>query len=426
MIPRLNDCWSIDDHENIIAYSSNKLWRFIQQYSSIQKQNLLVEDLTGLQNSQLHRLASIHLLLSEDIQIFVEEIAPNILKKLSKTSKQQTEVIKGRIKGNVKWTRTVLKQRTEKNPSVFVCTNRSNIFDLIENRVLLYCLNYIYQMGQFLISKGLNIGNNLSTDYTNENQRWANKIQSITNKCNSILKNPLIRSINEIHKLNEQIIQKTKNARGQNYFQLAGIARIILEQRNQPIKFLYRILSKQILQPLSKDTLYEIAILFRLIDYFKVNGWDERKVSLIGEGQRIVSLLCKNNFVIKIYYQQLPQFFAPQSLYKELMEEYQLSIQNRRPDIILEWKDESGIKKYTIIEVKRSKNRSYLADGLYKVLGYLKDFEIPMKFTNNSKGLLVGWFIKDIPSPSLNKELYITDWSNFSQCMSQLEKNVLG
>lgn len=420
----VNDCWSIEEHKEILQLSSDRLWRFIQQNGSIMEKNRATENLTGLNQKQILQLATIHLLLLNEVQEFVEKVAPNILRKISKASLQQTEIVRGRIKGKVNWTKTSLKHQTEKDSSVFVCDNRSSVFDLVENKILLYCLRYLYQLGQGLLNKGLVPSDSISTEYLIQKDKWMKKIKYILMKCQTLLKNPLLRNVSELHSINHQQIQKTRKVRGQQYYHLAKIADLIYIHKNQPIDFLHYALSNQMLQPLSRDTLFEIAVVFRTLDTFHQNGWEEKSLSLIGEGQKIISTLQKNDWTLNIYYQQLPAHFVQLSQYKEVMKESNLSIHHRRPDILLEWIDKEGNKRYTIVEVKRSENRGYLADGVYKVLGYLKDFEIPLKSTSHSKGLLVGWKIKDLGPPKDQKEVYTADWESLNLYLTQLESNL--
>jgi hypothetical protein len=419
----INDCWSAEDHKEILQSSSEKLWRFVQQHGSLVEKNIKVENLTGLSQNQIRQLATIHLLLSKEVQEFVEKIAPNILRKISKSSLQETDLLRGRIRGKVNWTKTVLKHQTEKDPSIFLCINRSPVFDLVENKVLLYCLRYLLQIGQTILNKGIDRSESLAPEYLDDQDKWMKKVSYILLNCQKLLKSPLLRNVTELHGINYQHIEKTRKARGQQYYYLAQIAELIYIQKDKPITFLHDVLANQMLQPLSRDTLFEIAVVFRILDTFKQSGWKESKTSLIGEGQKVLSVIHKEDWIINIYYQQIPTHFVKQSRYKELMKDAHLSVKHRRPDILLEWIDKGGKSKYTIVEVKRSQNRDYLADGLYKVLGYLKDFEQPMHSTVHSAGLLVGWKIKNLGSPKEQKEVYTTDWAKLHLFVNQLEEN---
>ncbi|MDM5338193.1 hypothetical protein QUF84_13280 [Fictibacillus enclensis] len=256
-----------------------------------------------------------------------------------------------------------------------------------------------------------------------DNVKWLTQIQDIILKSQGLLKKPLFREISDIHDINEKLIQSTKLSRGENYYKVAQLSELIMRQKNNPLKFLYERFSKQILRPLSKDTLYEIAVLFRVIECLKGNGWKETDISLIGEKQDTISILSKGNLKICIFYQKLPNEFAQNSVYMNLMNDYNLGIQNRRPDIILEWIVKEKTKKYTIIEVKRSKNKGYITDGLYKLLGYTKDFQLPLENTKKGMGILVAWQINDFPK-AVENEVSLSDWDNLGYSIFKLEEQI--
>lgn len=50
--------------------------------------------------------------------------------------------------------------------------------------------------------------------------------------------------------------------------------------------------------------------------------------------------------------------------------------------------------KFLIIEVKRTKDKKYIVDSVYKVLGYIADFEEHFDPKQKPKGVLVVWDIK--------------------------------
>jgi hypothetical protein len=62
----------------------------------------------------------------------------------------------------------------------------------------------------------------------------------------------------------------------------------------------------------------------------------------------------------------------------------------RRPDIILEM---TRAEKHWmgLIEVKLSRRRQYMADGIYKVLAYLRDFSQLLDAQPPPRALLVTW-----------------------------------
>lgn len=423
IIRGVRDCWNEEQYQDIIEFTSSSLWRFIQHNASYYSKEEAFLDITGISRKNLTRLCEIHFLLTEEVGKFVTETAPAILNRLSKNSLRETSTLRGRIKGKVLWSKTMTTRYVSGgDPSLFVCQQCSSIFDLPENRVLLFVLKQILRVSENVL--GTHSHEGYEFDDRLKNNKWINVVKAIAYQSSNLLRNPYIREISEIHDLTENNIQETEKARGANYTQLAITARILNNAQKRQVDFLHEKLSNRMLQPLNRDVLYEVAVMFRVIEYFRNSGWTEKTVNLIGGGSKIISKFTKNNISMNIYYQGIPDTFIKNSKYKDLMDHYQVDVGYRRPDIILEWVREGGQKSYCIVEVKRSKNREYLIDGLYKLLGYIKDFEEVFVYTPNSKGILVGWETNSSQSVKEEKEFYLAGWNDLKEHLTIIERGI--
>jgi len=52
-------------------------------------------------------------------------------------------------------------------------------------------------------------------------------------------------------------------------------------------------------------------------------------------------------------------------------------------------------RRYALIEVKRTRHGGYIADSIYKALGYLADFEAVFEGQRGVRGLLALWDTPD-------------------------------
>ncbi|MYL54188.1 hypothetical protein GLW08_12655 [Pontibacillus yanchengensis] len=418
MLPNNNDCWTTKDYEEILEKSNKHLWRFIQKNSSLFSVEDAFLNLTKLSKTDLQLLSKIHFILSEEVKMFVDEVAPSLLKKLSKTSLKENEVLRGHVKGKINWTRTI-KERysTGGDPSIFVCSRRSAVFDLPENRVLLYLLKQIYHICSEITNyehteiEGFNVP---------ESDKWDLTVKNIGIKTKKLLRNPHVQKISDMHYLTNKTLISAEKTRGHMYNKLADVGRRFNEMTNNPLTYLNNILRGNALRPLSKDTLFEIAVLFNISDFLSSTGWTEKKATLIGSKSNIISHYMLDDLELKVYYQGLPKSFTKNSKYGPLMADYGLSSKYRRPDIILELTKGSK-KTYLIIEVKRSDKRDYLSDGAYKLFGYIKDFENVKEEDIDIRGVLVGWSnIKDKSTFNSDSEVYISSWNNMSEVLKCL------
>lgn len=417
-----SDCWDSDTHEKVSQYASSWLWRYVQHNAKESTSTDIAANLTHLSKRDIGHLADIRLLLSDDVRKLIDETAPRIVSRLSKAS--IIEKVSGRsgIKGRIDWPRTFSERASAANdPGLFVYAKRSQMFDLPENRLFLYIIHQIHMIARSISTKDFS---SLTWDSdTIVGGKWIDRVTLIAAQTARFLRNPYIARISRIHELPNKIIEQTKRSRAPYYRDLANAAAVFVISQNDPIAYLHKELKGNILEPLNRDTLFEIAVLFKIIRTATECGWIENRAGLIGSKAKTVCTLEDSSRVLKIYYQKLPTQFEANTKYGALMDTYELSDKLRRPDIILSFGNKDGTKEYCIIEVKRSMRRSYIVDGTYKLLGYLKDFEEIRATGASLRGILVGWTNIPILGYDVRKEVHLYSWDGFVEGLSGLLKS---
>ncbi|MCK6208348.1 hypothetical protein KZX50_23220 [Bacillus infantis] len=424
MITNKNDCWSSKNHSQILEQTNKHLWRFIQNNSAIASAEDVFLSLTNVSKSNLQKLSNIYFILDEEVEEFIDTTAPSILKRLSKTSQTEHKVLRGNVKGKINWSKTISERNASGgDPSIFVCSQRSSVFDLPENRLLLYLLRRIMFICNSLSNSDFEKDETNLEELENK-EKWINTVLRIGHKTKKLLKNPFIRKIGDMHDINQKTIILAEKARGQMYSHLAKVAQVYYFMNINPVRYLDTVLKGKTLEPLNKDTLYEIAVMFKLLEVIRDNGGVEKRIGLIGSGSSLVSRFTVGLKEIKIYFQGIPKEIAVKSIYGPLMNLYGLSDKLRRPDMVLEVL-EGNKKSFYIIEVKRSDKRTYLVDGAYKLFGYLKDFEAVKNPNVNLYGVLVGWTnIKELGTVE-ESEIYLSSWGNLEDILDFILKKEL-
>lgn len=415
---RKSDCWDSKTHKQITEYSSNMLWRFIQPNAQESEAEEVILNLTGLTRRELNMLVDIRFLLSNEVKILLNDIAPKIINRLSKESINGHIMERGCVRGRIDWQKTISSRAATGNDiSIYVCSKRSQIYDLPENRLFLYLIRHINERARSFVSDEY-----LSHTWyaeADDKGKWIDKVSVIASKSARILRNPFISKIGNLHELTDKIIELTKRCRISHYKELASIAERFSFSQNAPVSFLKEELDGNILEPLNRDTMFEIAVLFKTLQKAIECGWKEKSIGLIGGSTKTVSILIKGNCELKLYYQKLPREMTQESKYGNIMTNYGLSEKLRRPDIIMEFSDGQR-KEFLIIEVKRSKRRGYLVDGTYKLLGYLKDFERINSDISRIRGFLVGWNGIELQGYSNEKEVQLFNWNNYEDGLAGL------
>lgn len=388
------------------------MWRFVQHNAAESKTEESVLNLTGLRKPDIELLASIRFLLSEHVCLLLDEIAPRVVCRLAKESINERVIDRNRICGRIDWQGTIKSRATTGNdPSIYVYSKRSQIYDLPENRLFLFLLQQVREIAMHFASPD----QIETTVYSKEatKQKWVTKATKTAYESGHLLRNPFISKISRLHNIPDKIIESVLKNRQPLYRQIAEIAYEYSLSKKHPLKYLKKVLGNNILEPLNPDTLYEIAVLFSILQTAISAGWRESVIGLIGGNEKTASILEKDNRQLRVYTQRLPSEMKTNSSYGNIMESYGLSERLRRPDIILEF-CHGAQKHFIIVEVKRSQQRSYLADGSYKLLGYLKDFEGIVNDNTALSGFLVGW--KGIIEKSYNNKLsvHLTNWQNLN------------
>lgn len=132
------------------------------------------------------------------------------------------------------------------------------------------------------------------------------------------------------------------------------------------------LINQRIIISRDSNKLFELYVLFELIK--KLPG--EPKYRLLHEKRKdkkkhLFELWDGEN-CIYIYYQKTPKDLNDISMYKKLCKGYSIGSNVRSPDIILEY---GNTGRYRLVEVKNTDDKDYIKDSIYKVMGYLKDFE---------------------------------------------------
>lgn len=391
---KTKDKWK--GREKVLNYLKPNLWRMLYKQSQANIQYQL-ENLMGLTPEELLVLKKINFLLSSEFKELLN-ILPQLMRNLAHSTRKETIECRGIVRGRIDWGLTIKERYSQgfSDPSLFICKPASKMYDLPENQLLKYILNEIVNFCddiEFLPKETEEI---LEESKAND---YIETIQTRRSFVRKTLKNVQFHNISLPSVIRPKTIQRTRNHRNRNYRPLVHCYELyenlfLYETRNS----LKNLLEKQLLEPLNDDKLYELYILFKVFEKLKLKG-GKLSLGLLKPGKKINPFVAQyhdEEETINVYYQKMPGNCWKESEYKDIFRFYDLNVSSRRPDIILEFLEENS---YQLIEVKRTSNRNYIVDSVYKVIGYLNDFKkcFPDKKAND--GVLVVW-----------KGIKIDDW----------------
>ncbi len=356
-----------------------------------------VSKLFDLKENELNTLKSVHFLLSSQLNDFIE-VLPQLMRNLSHSTSREKIISKGVIRGKIDWNKTFKTRYSQgyNDSSLFVCTPPSKSYDLCENQLLKFLLKKIVYLFENTLS--------FIDIEVNESDNWHEEVKLKYFKVKKTLKNVYFNEISDVNLIKPKTLRKAFMHRNQFYKKLANLYKLYDDLFiSNDLGVLKSIVETQLLKPASDDTLYELYTFFNLVDSLEVE-----ELGLLMPKNDYAVLGYYDDCEVKIYYQEVPKDDFSYSKYKEIFENYDINVNLRRPDILIEFNG-----SYRIVEVKRTSNPNYIRDSVYKVLGYLNDFN-QAEFSKNTPGVIVVWDgINTVSENAFSNEILILNKNEF-------------
>lgn len=385
MISSSDGCWTKNDRAEVLGYIKPILHRFLFR-EALPNLEVPLKNLTGLTDEELNHLKTVHFLLSHEVEKLVEEL-PKILRNLSHSTHKELIESRGIIRGRIDWNMTFKERYSQgfNDPSLFVCQPSTKMYDLPENQLLNFILWKIR-----ILTENIDLRVTEELLYAETWKDWQDKIVSRYLNVKKISRNIYFQQISMPLSIKPKTVQKAYRHRNQSYDKVAECYELyekLFIINDQEV--LRRLIKTQTFEPLNNDKLFEVYVLIKLLDLLdKSDG--ELRFGLLKPELNYTAEYVSNKVNICIFYQKMPNKFQKCSINKDIFQFYDLDVSMRRPDIVLRFENGKN-KKYMLIEVKRTDERNYIVDSLYKVLGYIHDFEECLTNTPNPKAILAVW-----------------------------------
>lgn len=417
-----SDAWTREDHRRVLGSVRSQLWRVVGPHAALGSSPVDATALLGVPPAQARHLARLHFVLDPQVEKFTRVSLPSLLQGLRRSRRAVENVGRETLRGRVDWGRTVNLRAQSGDSSLFATVESRRDVDLIENRILKHVLEVLYQDAIALSSPTAVDHASFQDD---EPRRWGRIAQAVAQRCEGALRNVYLQEVRPVEGFSEAQAEKLYTLRARNYADVADVALRLLASRGQSEAFLRDALSERFLAPLNWDTLYELWALFAVLRAAEDAGYAwERNPIIGGPGGRFRADLQGGNARLRIRYQALPDRLAKVSRYADIMERYGLEASSRRPDILVEL-DRDGSTRTTVVEVKRSSQRPYIADGLYKLFGYVADYEKAWNEDSEEiQGVLLAW---QLPRPGdegngTTERVLVADHRTFPSILADVVK----
>lgn len=417
------DVWTRKEYEEVLNEVLPDLWMFVRRNARVISPVDQVAALTGLSRRALDVLLAVHYLLDPRTEKFLKAVS-NIMQRLRRSALPCREEASGIIRGRIDWGATIRSRVSSGwDWSRYTVVRGVRNFDLHENRVLKFLLKHIAHLADGIV-RGTSEWQSAAFELvgTGTHVSWASAVEHYGAVARAFLRTAYLREVSDLPYLTDIDVDRLRGVRGYWYRAVEEAAAHYLEATQESRDYIEAALRQRVLEPLSRDDLYELWVLFKSLRVLRETGWRQRRVGLIGASKGFLASYERSGARLAVYYQRVPKQLNEVSKYRGLMEQYGLGQAVRRPDIIL--KVECGETKYIIIEVKRSRNRGYIADGAYKLIGYLSDFGDALR--NSVRGILVVWDGVNYKTEFAGDRIVLTSYKSYDVALRDVLAKIYG
>lgn len=365
--------------DRVLDEANAELWRYLSRAAEVAPGSSLAAAAaaTGLTSSSLRTLGTAHYLLSDEVRRFVEEGAPKILRRIARSTDRAKRVAR-EVRGAIDWPAT-LSARTASGwtDPVFVCHEPYPETDLPQNRLVKHELEHIRSLAMRVISDEqgqVELSDAVGADAVDS---WLETVARRGSRAESHLKSPYLQGVTITANVTGRAVRAARRDRNRGYHDAAETFRLrrkLLEIEDP--EALITLLRQRLLVPARPFRLLEIWALARLGDALRSEWGEPEHTAVLNQerGSPAYRFRTSGGGTASVYFQSLPATLREASEYSRIFEAYSLDVASRLPDLVLEVEEENE-RSCVVFEVKASRRNGYLADGLYKLLGYVSDFE---------------------------------------------------
>lgn len=310
-------------------------------------------------------------LLTRGYSIFVTDLLPKLLTVLGSRTEHVQEVVGPGLRGVVRWDLTKVGRANRTLPSARYISNlQQRAYSTPENLLLVWLLR---DLERAIAQIGKRIGS----------AKLHPVLKGIRDGCQAALRNEALGGIEVVRSVSQHMIHAARHSRHEGY--RAAAALVLARQRMQEKSKVARwalaleLLETNWLEPVSDNDLFEIFALSTTLSVLadEIGLGEPMRYGLLGSALEPAATFAKADTVVKVYFNRTPnRLLGAEGRYLGVMKAYSdIGGYDRRPDILIQMKNKDGKIKNFIVEVKNAGSKSYVRESIYKVFGYLYDYE---------------------------------------------------
>jgi len=352
-----------------------ELWRYLAAGARVRRGARLdaSASLAGLAPEDFQLLASAHLLLSDEVSAFLTDV-PKVFRRLARSTEAPLSVGSD-VRGPIDWERTwAARAGWGWSVPLFAVREAQPLVDVAPNRVLKATLRVVRDLA-FRVLGAPRARAAAREIAATEGARWVDHASAVGSRAAELLRAKPIATVAASTRVGERDLRAAYDERSRLYRSAVAVQRMrrALIDRLDP-EALHRLWERRLLGPGQDARIYELWVLSRIAAFLRARGAEVVPRPLLAEGRHAPAYRFRTAYgEIAVHFQGLPAALRSASNYKDIFAAYSLGVASRLPDIVIEARRADEVRRL-IVEVKASRRAGYIADGVYKVLGYIADF----------------------------------------------------
>lgn len=376
----------------------------------------------NLSDEALNNLINIHFLISDEVESVIPHFK-DFLINVERTTLRTTHE-SSYVRGQIDWGQTIKMQAMNVGMPIFASKLPQRQFDTPYNQVVKYMLT--------------NLKNILrETKKINEEEGELIKINPISlrekfihlgKEIDKILYSPIFKQVTLIPFIPQAILESLKGLRHPLYksiSQLYALYKVTYIKRD--LSILGKRLFNKILISQDLNKLLEFIVLFKTAKKLdEINKRENGKSTLevLGYNSESFATYLIKNTKVTLRYQKITRDISVASKYTDYLKRLGMAnVRSRMPDILLSFETENELR-HVLIEVKNSSRTDYILDSIYKMYGYINDFQQAL-LPNEVQGILVVRSGVNNPIYDLHENLWTINYGDLDNALTKLSEQYI-
>lgn len=313
-------------------------------------------------------LAEVVDLLTGGYLRFAQEALPKLLDSLSNEVRSQEEIVGPGLRGQPRWDRTIVARANRRlMPGMYISRTSHRSFELPENQTLRWLVDDLWTQIDHVVrvvgTKGLH-----------------DDLMTLHLLCSAARDHDRLRSVVRPSRLSDEMVTAAERHRLPAYRMAGKLARRRrnLHDRNDRLHNMLQLLAVNWLRPVNENDLFELFGLVLCLDVIadELAFGAAEELGLVMRGRRSVASFRTASHTVKVYFDQNPNgVLGGVSRFATIVSDHEgLAPSVHRPDILIVVETGKS-RSVALIDMKNSADPTYIDDSVYKMMGYLYDFQ---------------------------------------------------